>query len=434
MSVKSPTLHATIWFTITVFVVIIAMAFIFKVEVVARGEGKVVPFSRVQVVQPEFDGKIAAIHTANGARVQRGDTLVAFDTTDAEAEANTVAAEMDRLVIERARIAALVAGIDSGLLDEDAATAGVIEAFDFAKHDDQVFHGEQRRLLLAEIADLQAAFNQFKARIEANSQSVAVTQANINRVDAAIGIQDERLSVAQGLLEREITSRASFLDIQEAFTALEKEREVYLRELQQKQTQEGAIWAERRSLIAGQRSRLLTRRSEIEARLATLTEQLVTAKRRIEAARLRAPLSGTVNEFQTYTIGAVVKSGADLLKVVPDDQTVEIEAAFSNSDIGFMEVGQRANINLDAYPSARFGFARGIVTDVAADSTEVSEGVWAFAVRIRPEKNVLESGGQEFQIRPGMTAKVDVTTDKRRLISYFFAPIVETLQGALGER
>ena len=38
--ITSPTLHATIIFTISVFVAILAMSFLFKVEVVARGGQK----------------------------------------------------------------------------------------------------------------------------------------------------------------------------------------------------------------------------------------------------------------------------------------------------------------------------------------------------------------------------------------------------------
>jgi hemolysin D len=33
-----------------------------------------------------------------------------------------------------------------------------------------------------------------------------------------------------------------------------------------------------------------------------------------------------------------------------------------------------------------------------------------------------------------MTATIDVTTDDRRIISYFFAPIVHTIEDAMGER
>ncbi len=73
---------------------------------------------------------------------------------------------------------------------------------------------------------------------------------------------------------------------------------------------------------------------------------------------------------------------------------------------------------------------------VAADSTEVSPRAWAFAfaVRITPDEPVLRKGDQVFSLRLGMTATLDVTTDKRRIIIYFFAPIVETIQASLGER
>jgi len=80
IKITSPTLHASIWFTIFVFVAIIVMACIFKVEVVARGQGKVVPVSRVQVVQPEFDGKITAILVRNGSEVRQGEVLIELDT------------------------------------------------------------------------------------------------------------------------------------------------------------------------------------------------------------------------------------------------------------------------------------------------------------------------------------------------------------------
>ena len=434
IKISSPTLHATIWFTMSVFVATILMACIFKVEVVARGQGKVVPVSRVQVVQPEFDGKITKINIRNGSQVKQGDVLIELDTTDAEAQQNTITAEMTRLSIERARISALVTGID-GTITQDQALKGAIQN-DFVNTADtkHEFFREQTRLLSAEIDDLLAAMSQITARINANEQSVAVTQASIERIEAALDIQAERLEVAQSLLDRGTSSRTLFLDVQEAFISLEKEREVYLREMDQKRSQETALLAEQRSIITSQRNRLLQRRSEIEARLATLDEELRTATRRVIGAQLTAPMDGVVDQLEVFTIGAVAKGGEQILRIVPEDQDVEIVAIFTNSDIGFVEIGQQANINLDAYPSERFGFVTGVVSDVAADSTEATEGVWAFEVRITPEGSKLTNGSEQFILRPGMTATVDITTDKRRLISYFFAPIVDTISSALGER
>lgn len=434
ISTKSPTLHATIWFTISVFVAAIIMACIFKVEVVARGQGKVVPVSRVQVVQPEFDGKITAINVRNGQNVSAGDILIELDSTDAEAELNTISAEIVRLRIERARITTLVAATDKEHFQAATFAEATLRSFGNSAETEHEFYAEQARLLSAEVDDLQAGMLQIAARIAMNDQSVAVTQANIDRIDAGILIQTERLEVAQGLLDRGTTSRSAFLDAQDAFTALDKEREVYFRELDQKRGQETALLAERRSLLTGQRNSLLQRRSEIEARLATLEEQLRTAERRLTSAQLVAPMNGVVDQLEVFTIGAIARGGDQILRVVPEDQEIEIEAVFTNADIGFVEIGQQANINLDAYPSARFGFLKGEVSDVAADSSEVAEGVWAFEVRITPETNELLNGSDNFALRPGMTAAVDITTDQRRIISYFFSPIVDTIQSALGER
>ena len=74
------------------------------------------------------------------------------------------------------------------------------------------------------------------------------------------------------------------------------------------------------------------------------------------------------------------------------------------------------------------------MADVAADSTEATKGVWSFEVRITHQENKLMSGSDQFGLHPSMTTSEDIATDKRRLISYFFAPIVDAVFSALGER
>ena len=299
MSVRSPTLHATIWFTVTVFAAIVVMACVFKIEVVARGQGKVVPVSRVQVVQPEFDGKVTAIHIQNGSRVTEGQVLVEFDTTDTDAELNTIVAEQDRLQTEGARISTLLYGLDEGAIDY----AVLIDRFSESTNVRSAFYDEQVRLLRTEVENFQASAAHLDAQVFSNRQSVAVARANIELIEAAIDIQAERLEAAQDLLDRGISSRASFLDVQDAFTSLEKERLVFLRELDQKSSLEVALQAEWQSQIAGQRNQLLQRRTEIEARYAELDQQERTAVRRLSSTRLIAPMDGVVDQLEVFTIG-----------------------------------------------------------------------------------------------------------------------------------
>lgn len=431
--VASPTLHATIIFSILVFLAIIVLSFLFRVEVVARGEGRVVPISRVQVVQPEFSGRITAIHVRNGMTVREGDVLIELDPTEASAELRKIEAEQDRLAIEAERIAALWVAL-GGALGPDLMDRGR-KAFVLPDTlNDHPFAVEQRLLIETELEDLLASIAQIDARAEANLKSEAVTSASIDRVSAALDIQSERLRTAEQLLEQGATSRSAFLGVQQVFTELERQRDVYLAERNQKVAERLALDSERRRIVADKRNTLQDRRAQIEARLATLAEEERTAARRLGASRLLAPTSGVVDRLAVFTIGGVAKAGEELLRVVPTDIAVEIEANFPNEDIGFIEAGQHANIRLHAYPSERFGFLKGTVTDISADSIETKDGQWQFVVRIAPEEPHLSSGDDRFHLMPGMTATVDVTTDTRRIISYFFAPILRTLEDALGER
>lgn len=434
MKITSPTLHATILFTMSVFAAVVAMSFAFKVEVVARGQGRIVPVSRVQVLQPEHPGSIKAIHAGNGQSVSKGETLIEFDPTHAIADLGAIRAERNRLRIETARIDGMV-----GALDLDPAVPDHLELAlalyavpsELADHP---FADEQRALLLAEVNDLRASLAQVDAREAAGHRAEDVTNANIELVNAMIEIQAERLQASRQLLQQGTTSRSAYLNVQQAFTELERERDVLLRELELKVAERAALASERQRIVADLRRSLLDRKSRIDSRLATLIEEEHAAQHLVASATLRAPVSGVIDQLRVFTVGGVAETGAELLRIVPTDGRTEVEATFSNQDIGFMEVGQQANIRLDAYPSERFGFVRGEVVGIAADSTQVGEGQWGYVVRIAPNQSILDAGPDRLPLRPGLTATVDVTTDERRIISYFFAPIVRTIQDAMGER
>jgi hemolysin D len=432
--VASPTLHATALFTIGVFVACVAMAYLFKVEIVAKGIGKVVPLGRVQVVQPEFAGQITAIHVENGMEVSRGDLLIELDPTNDQAEVNTLMAEKSRLESERQRIGTVVGLLPKAEGISRRIIAETVSAFEELGNLVDNYHQEQASLLAAELEELSDTLAQIDARIEANRKSEDVTRAGIARSDSAILTQQERLDVTKALLEKGTTSRSTYLDVLDGFNRLEKDREIYQRELEQKASQEVAYRNEKSSIVSGLRSRLLTRKTELDARLFEIDEQLVASQRRLKNAWLVSPVDGVVDQLSVYTVGGIVNAGQELMRVVPQDQGFEIEAIFPNTDVGFLAVGQRANVKLDAFPSERFGALEGSINSVSADAVEVSENILGFVVRISPERPYLQTSVNQYPLQAGMTSVVDAITGERRIISYFFAPLVKVVQESMGER
>ncbi|GIT91574.1 HlyD family type I secretion periplasmic adaptor subunit [Jannaschia pagri] len=430
LSLTSPTLHGTILGTIAVFVTILAMSFVFRIEVVARGQGRVVPVERVQSIQPEFAGRITQIAVRDGATVAQGDVLLRLDDTAPRARLATVQAEIDRLVVERGRIDAF-----SGRLVDPSRPMELPTAFPVpADLRASAAYAEELRLLRAEIDALQSAVAQLDARGAALARGEAVAQAAIDRIDASLTVQAERVEIARTLFAQGTASRAALLDVEQVLADLEGDRDIQVRELERRAAERVALETERQALYATQRADRAARRAEIEALLAVLEQDRTTAAREVEVTVLRAPLAGTVEGLAVFTLGGLAEAGQELMRIVPTGGAVEVQAVFPNQDIGFMARAQPVNIRLDAYPSERFGFVTGQVADLAADSTPQDNGTWGYVVRVTPDAQMLMAGEDSFALRPGMTATVDVTTDDRRIISYFFAPILRTVQDALGER
>lgn len=433
--VVSPTYHFTVIFSICVFITILVLSYVFKIEIVAQGVGKVVPTGRVQIVQPEFGGQIAEIRVRDGILVVKGDVLLTLDPTNAQAEVNTLKDEMSRLEVELLRINTLTTWIqDASSISASAIPAIVAEFRKSSGLNDVEFLEDQEQLLRAELEELSDGLQRIDARIQANRKSEAISKANIVRVEAALQTQEERFGIAQSLFEKGSTSRTSYLDVVDALTRLKNEKEIYLTELEQKSALELTYHTEKAGIISSQRSRVFARKVEIKGALHELRERLTTSKRWLANSELRAPVSGIVDRLSVFTVGGIVSAGQELMRIVPSDQRFEIEAVFPNRDVGFMEEWQTANVKLEAFPSERFGYVVGTVINVSADAVEIAPETFGFNVRIAPETPYLETSSNSYALRPGMTTTVDVITGKRRLISFFFAPIVKVLQESLGER
>lgn len=432
---RSPTLHATIFALVTLFVVCVVGAYVFRVEIVATGEGRIVPATRVQIVQPEFTGTIEALLVRNGQTVAKGDPLVHFDATEARAQLSALTARKNQLVVEAIRLSALLELFDAQRQNMIAASDKVLDAFDRTPDaQSNPLALVQRQLLRAELDQLINAEAEHAARVDAFDADLDVIEAQLTGIEERINIQQQRMVTTQELVDREAASRARLLDTEEDLGSLRNAHEVLRRQRAAALRNARVVEQSFQSANAGRAAEVAARLSAIAVETATLDEDLRSARRRVSTATLIAPTDGIVDRLEVHTIGGVVEGGAPLMHIVPTGSTLEIQARFSNKDVGFMAVGQQANIRLHPYPSERFGVLVGRVSDISADSIEFATDEWGYQAIIVPDTPELLHAGRSFALRPGMTASVDVTTADRRVLSYFFAPIIATLQRALRER
>jgi HlyD family secretion protein len=133
-----------------------------------------------------------------------------------------------------------------------------------------------------------------------------------------------------------------------------------------------------------------------KARVDAITSQL-------DAVNLRAPISGVVTQVNSK-VGDEVAPGTVSLRI--DDLSQQfIDLLVTEVDIAKIAPGQNASINFDALPGKTYS---GTVTSVGKVGQNI-QGVVNFTVTVE-----LQNG--DANLRPGLTAAVDLTVDHRSAV------------------
>jgi len=160
---------------------------------------------------------------------------------------------------------------------------------------------------------------------------------------------------------------------------------------------------------------------------------------------LRAPIAGTLQELAVHTVGGVVTPAQALMKIVPDQASVLIEATVDNKDVGFVHAGQGVEVKVATFTFTRYGFLHGHVVDISRDATEpnprvaqppAGDGIeddTADGVPQQPPGGYrahISLAGDSFIVdgtarkqEPGMQIMAEINTGERRVIGYQLAPL-----------
>ncbi|GGI56581.1 efflux RND transporter periplasmic adaptor subunit [Winogradskyella haliclonae] len=144
------------------------------------------------------------------------------------------------------------------------------------------------------------------------------------------------------------------------------------------------------------------------------------ARDNLSRTTIYAPMSGTISllnvELGERVVGTQQMAGTEILRVA-NLNNMEVEVDVNENDIVKVNIGDTTIVEVDAYLKKEF---RGIVTEIAnsAAGTLAADQVTNFKVKVRiieESYSELTEGKPEAYspFRPGMTATVDVITDKR---------------------
>ncbi len=154
----------------------------------------------------------------------------------------------------------------------------------------------------------------------------------------------------------------------------------------------------------------------VESAQATLGEVNTTLRR----TNIVAPMDGIISRLDIEqgerVVGTLQMAGTEMMRVA-DLSTIEVQVDVSENDVLRVNVGDPAEIEVDAYLDEKF---TGYVTEIANSATNstattlTTDQVTNFVVKIRinPDsyRDMINKNGR-FPFRPGMSASVDINTN-----------------------
>jgi adhesin transport system membrane fusion protein len=264
-------------------------------------------------------------------------------------------------------------------------------------------------------------------RAQKLAQDVDVLNQQVARLGGTLKLLDRELALTRKLYEQKVVPEIEMLRLDRQATEMRGQ----LAEAQSKIA----------STISSFRSQADEDLAKSKGDLAVLDENIKSAQDRVRRTDLKAPVHGIVNKLNVTTVGAVVQPGANVMDIVPLDDTLLVEGRIKPQDIAFIRPGQDAVVKISAYDSSVYGSLKGkverisadtIVDDKAEKTPERQESF--YRVMVRTEKNHLGTEQKPLPIIPGMVATVEVLTGEKSVLDYLVRPARTLRDEALRER
>jgi hemolysin D len=427
-----------------VFCAAIAWAAIGKTDIIASAPGKIVASGRSKVLQPFETGVVRAIHVRDGQPVKVGDVLVELDPTINTAESNRIRSDLMSAKLDVAR---LTAALD--------VSADPLQTFHPPADAPADLVATQREFLIKQIEEYKAkiaGLDQQQAQKAAERDTI---QAEIDKLTAVGPVIEQRLTIQQSLYARELGSKIAYLQTLQQSIEQKHELAVDHNKLREAEAALAAITHSRLQAAAEYQRTIYGQLTEAERKAGGLTQDLAKAQERTNLQQLKAPINGYVQQLAIHTVGGVVTPAQELLVVVPAAGQLEIEARVSNQDIGFIKVGQTAEIKVGTFNFTRYGLLHGEVRSVSHDaivrdkSEQASKGNSSsadqksdqggdqdlyYAARISLDRTSMNIDDAEVNLAPGMAVTAEIKTGSRSLLEYLLSPLLRYKHDSMRER
>ena len=390
-------------------------------------QGLLVVDSNVKKVQHPTGGVVGELRVKDGDRVKAGDIMIRLDDTQTRANLAIVTKGLDEFAARRAREEAERDGEEKIIFPADLLAR---------MNDPEIAHivNGERKLFETRLSARTGQREQLRERVVQSNEEIKglVTQQK-SREDQIVWV-DKELEGVRDLWTKNLVQFNRVTQLEREKVRLEGERGQLIAQIAQTRGKIAETELQIIQIEQDMRTEVGKDLADIRAKTAELVEKKVAAEDQLKRIDIRAPQDGVVLQLSVHTVGGVIGQGDQLMLIVPESDSLSVEAKIQPQDIDQVHLGQAATLRFTSFNQRTTPEINGEVSRVSADVTQDQKtSAYFYTVRVSVSEAEMSRLGK-VKLIPGMPVEAFVQTTERKVLSYLVRPLHDQITRAFREK
>lgn len=248
----------------------------------------------------------------------------------------------------------------------------------------------------------------------------------------------EMEAMTDDLVSKKLAVKSRLLDVRDRLMEAERGTELARNRQVEIRRELSALEAEKAAYETGWRQKMLEEMLAVSRERDAISDQLQKANLRQSRVVLTAPSDAVVLEVAKLSPGSIVKEAEPFFTLVPISDVLEADVQIDSLDIGYIKIGSKANLKVDAYPFQKHGTLEGSLRTVSQDAfrrdaTTANVTDAYYGGRIALGNTRLEEMPANATLLPGMTLTAEIRVGKRSVLSYLLWPLTKAAKESIRE-
>ncbi|RYY47800.1 MAG: HlyD family type I secretion periplasmic adaptor subunit [Sphingomonadales bacterium] len=389
------------------------------------GSGNVTVDTSIKTLSHPTGGVIREVLVREGDHVSAGQELMRFDTSVSAVGSESASSGLEQLLARRARLQAERDGAGAVQFPAELTQGASAQASDVMIRELRLFNlrREERRGAMALLQE----------RVRQSNEQIESYRVQIVAIDEQVRLIEPELVGLRELYAKQLVTINRINQMERSAVQLQGSKAALQSNI-----------AEARARISETREQMLnidkSARSEAARELAEVVSQLsdqqvraASATDTFQRAVIRAPQSGVVDRVAFSTIGSSIPPSEPIFQIVPDRDTLIIEARVRPQDVDQLKLGQRARVMFSGLDRQTTPDIPGAVTFISPEVTQDQRsGMSFYRIKVQLDAKAMKDN-PGIALKAGMPAEVFVQTGSRSVLSFLVKPLLDQVRYALRE-